>query len=80
MTVIQEQDRKTIDLETAVVMPDHIHMIFRVIESHTLRKVLQGIEDRSSRQINQAFGRKGRVWLVESFDHIIWYATSWKRK
>jgi REP element-mobilizing transposase RayT len=52
MTLIQEQDRRTIDLDAAVVMPDHVHAIFRVIEPYTLSRVLQRIKGRSSRQIN----------------------------
>ena len=55
-------------------------MIFRVIEPHTLSKVLQGIKGRSSRQINQVFSRKGRAWLVESFDHIIRHAHELEEK
>jgi REP element-mobilizing transposase RayT len=68
MTVIREQDRKTIDLDATVVLPDHVHAIFRVIEPYTLSQVLQHIKGRSSRQINQILGRQGRVWLAESFD------------
>jgi REP element-mobilizing transposase RayT len=71
MTVIQEQRHKTIDLDAAVVMPDHVHAIFRVIEPNTLSQVLQQIKGRSSRKVNQILRRQGRVWLVESFDHII---------
>jgi REP element-mobilizing transposase RayT len=57
MTVIQEQDRKAIDLDAAVVMPDHVHATFRVIEPNTLSQVLQQIKGRSSRQVNQILHR-----------------------
>ena len=80
MAVIQEQHHKTIDLEAAVVMPDHVHAIFRVIESSTLSRVFQQIKGRSSRQINQLLSRQGRVWLVESFDHIIRHARELEEK
>ena len=80
MTVIQEQDRRTIDLDAAVVIPDHVHAIFRVIEPYTLSQVLHQIKGRSSRQINQILGRQGRVWLVESFDHIIRHAHELEEK
>ncbi|MBV8452052.1 MAG: transposase [Deltaproteobacteria bacterium] len=80
MTVIQEQVHKTIALDAAVVMPDHVHAIFRVIEPYTLSQVLQHIKGRSSRQINQILGRQGRVWLVESFDHIIRHAHELEEK
>ena len=71
MTVIQEQDRRTIDLNAAVVMPDLVHATFRVIEPYTLSWVWQRIKGRSSRQINLLLSPRGRVWLAESFDHVI---------
>jgi REP element-mobilizing transposase RayT len=80
MAVIQEQHHKTIDLDAAVVMPDHVHAIFRVIDPYTLSQVLQQIKGRSSRQINQILRRQGRVWLVESFDHIIRHAHELEEK
>jgi REP element-mobilizing transposase RayT len=80
MTVIQEQHHKTIDLDAAVVMPDHVHAIFRVIEPYTLSQVLQQIKGRSARQINRILGRQGRAWLVESFDHIVRHAAELEEK
>jgi REP element-mobilizing transposase RayT len=41
MAVLREQHGNTIDLDAAFVMPDHVHAIFRVIEPHTLSRVLQ---------------------------------------
>ena len=80
MTVIQEQNHKTIDLDAAVVMRDHVHAIFRVIEPYALSRVFQQIKGRTSRQINQLLSRQGRVWLVESFDHIIRHAQELEEK
>jgi REP element-mobilizing transposase RayT len=64
MIVIQEQDRKTIDLDAAVVMPHHVHAIFRVIEPYTLSRVLQRIKGRSLRQINLLLSRRGRLFSL----------------
>jgi REP element-mobilizing transposase RayT len=80
MTVIQEQHHKTIDLDAAVVMPDHVHAIVRVIEPRTLSQLLQQIKGRSSRQINRILGRQGRVWLVESVDHIVRHSAELEEK
>ena len=80
MSVLQERHHKTIDLDAAVVMPDHVHAVFRVIEPYALSPVLQQIKGRSSRQINQSLRRQGRVWLVESFDHIIRHAEELEEK
>ncbi len=68
---IVECDQKTIDLDAAVVMPDHAHLIFRLIEPYELSQVLQLIRGRSARQINQLLKKEGAVWSDESFHHII---------
>jgi REP element-mobilizing transposase RayT len=80
IAVIRAQHQKSIDLDAAVVMPDHVHAIFRVIDPYSLSQVLQQIKGRSSRQINQVLQREGRVWLVESFDHIIRHAEELEEK
>jgi putative transposase len=61
-------------------MPDHVHAIFRLIGPRSLSQALQQIKGRSSRQINQILRRGGRVWLVESFDHIIRHAEELEEK
>jgi REP element-mobilizing transposase RayT len=80
MAAIQAQRQKSIDLDAAVVMPDHVHTILRVLDGYTLSQVLQRIKGQSSRQINQILQRRGAVWLVESFDHIIRHAAELEEK
>src|SRR5712692_2944846 len=46
MAAIQGCDRESIDLDAAVVMPDHAHAIFRLIGPHKLSQVLQRIKGR----------------------------------
>jgi REP element-mobilizing transposase RayT len=51
----------------AVVMPDHIHLMFKpeVSESNVdifLSKILQGIKGYSAREINKVRGSKGSLW------------------
>jgi REP element-mobilizing transposase RayT len=71
---ILECDQKSIDLDAAVVMPDHVHLILRPIEPHQLPDVLQRIKGRSAREINQMLKREGSLWSDESFDHVIRHA------
>jgi REP element-mobilizing transposase RayT len=71
MEAIRACDKTIIELDAAVVMPDHAHAIFRLINTCTLSQVLQRIKGRSARQINQALKTEGAVWMDESFDHII---------
>jgi REP element-mobilizing transposase RayT len=63
--------QKKLDLDAAVVMPDHVHLIFRLLEAHELSQVLHHIKGSSARQINLMLQRRGPVWSDESFDHII---------
>jgi REP element-mobilizing transposase RayT len=69
-------DRGTkIDLLVAVVMPDHVHLIFTPLVKEmavcSLAEITDAIKGASSHKINQALQCKGRVWQSESFDHVI---------
>jgi len=65
------------DLRVAVVMPDHVHIIFTplvdrdAMEVCSLAKIMDGIKGASAHRINKGLGRKGRVWQAESFDHVV---------
>ena len=65
------------DLRVAVVMPDHVHMIFTplvdygALEVCSLAHIMDAVKGASAHKINKALGRKGRVWQTESFDHVL---------
>ncbi|MGA2102616.1 MAG: transposase [Candidatus Sulfotelmatobacter sp.] len=65
------------DLRVAIVMPDHVHMIFTPLidyertEVCSLAKIMDAIKGASAHKINKILGRKGRVWQPESFDHVL---------
>jgi REP element-mobilizing transposase RayT len=60
-----------------VVMPDHVHLALTPLvdetrqEQWTLAALMQGIKGASSHAINKALNRRGKVWQIESFDHIL---------
>ena len=61
-------------LHTAIVMPDHAHMVMSPLDGQDgtafgLAEILRAIKGASSRRINQALGRTGPVWQHESWDH-----------
>jgi len=69
-------NRKTIHLHAAVIMPDHVHLLFtaqRDAEGWTfaLPEILRAIKGSSARSINQLIGRIGPLWQDESFDHVL---------
>ncbi|VAX36264.1 Nucleoside 5-triphosphatase RdgB (dHAPTP, dITP, XTP-specific), partial [hydrothermal vent metagenome] len=60
----------------AVVMPDHVHMLFtpqRQADGHwpSLAWAMQSIKGFTGRRINELRGCTGRLWLDEYFDHIV---------
>jgi REP element-mobilizing transposase RayT len=68
---------KKFDLRIAVVMPDHVHMIFvplvdrEALEVCSLADIMDAIKGASTHKVNKALGRKGRLWQPESFDHVV---------
>jgi REP element-mobilizing transposase RayT len=85
MAAIQACNETIIDLDAAVVMPDHAHTIFRLIEPHKLSRVLQLIKGRSARQVNLFLKQDHRLkpvplWMDETFDHIVRTEAEWQEK
>src|SRR5262249_2640874 len=80
MAEIRSADGDSIDLDAAVVMPDHVHLILRVVGTSGLTSILKRIKGRTAHKINQRCGRKGPVWTPESFDHVIRHGAEWEEK
>jgi REP element-mobilizing transposase RayT len=65
------------DLRAAVVMPDHVHMIFTplvdfgAMEVCSLAGIMDAIKGASAHRVNKALIRQGRLWQAESFDHVL---------
>jgi REP element-mobilizing transposase RayT len=58
-------------LHTAIVMPDHVHMLFVPIEEWSLDRIMRRVKGVSARLINQELQRRGPLWQDESFDRIL---------
>jgi len=75
-----------IELQVAVVMPDHVHLIFtplvceRKMAVWPLAEITDAIKGASAHRVNQALQRKGRVWQAESFDHVLRSSESLEQK
>ena len=66
------EDGNKFDLHAAVVMPDHVHVIYSPLRredgwSYSLPEIMKAIKGRSARCINVALKRAGPVWQEESF-------------
>ena len=58
-------------LGTYVMMPNHVHVLVRPIEGHTLSEILHSWKSFTSNKINEALDQHGTVWLDESFDCLV---------
>src|SRR5271167_3393871 len=70
-------DGATILVHAAVVMPDHLHIIFvplvnlEASEVYSLGEIMDAIKGASAQRINKKLGRTGKVWQTESFDRVL---------
>jgi putative transposase len=55
----------------AVVMPDHVHLLLKLVEGFDLSRVMKGIKETSARRINQGRNVRGSLWQDESYDRIM---------
>jgi REP element-mobilizing transposase RayT len=67
---------RTMSLHAAVVMPDHVHLLFTALRdadgwTFALPEILKAIKGCSARSVNKLCGRTGAVWQDESFDHVL---------
>jgi REP element-mobilizing transposase RayT len=53
------------------VMPNHVHVIFRLLPRRELAKVLQAWKSYTAKQANQILRRTGRFWQREYYDRLI---------
>ena len=64
-------DGERYELDAFVVMPNHVHVIFRIKEEEDLAEVLHSWKSFTAKEINKALGRDGVVWQREYWDRIV---------
>ncbi len=67
---------KTIQLHAAIIMPDHVHLLFTALRdadgwTFALPEIMRAIKGSSAHSINKLSGKIGPVWQDESFDHVL---------
>jgi type I restriction enzyme R subunit len=58
-------------LDTFVIMPNHVHVIFSLIHGEKLRKILHSWKSYTANLINTKIDVVGPFWLEERWDHLI---------
>ncbi len=54
-----------------VVMPDHVHWLFQLLEVKALSEVMRLFKGRSAHRLNQYLNRQGAVWQKAYHDHAL---------
>jgi REP element-mobilizing transposase RayT len=70
--VIHQYDGKDYTLVCYCIMPNHIHLVFTLLEENRgISKIMKSIKGVSAREYNKHMGKSGIVWQDESYDHIV---------
>ena len=69
-------ENKRYHLWSAVVMPDHVHLLLTPIEEekgewYSLSEILHSIKSFTAKKINKILNKEGNIWQDESFDRIV---------
>jgi REP element-mobilizing transposase RayT len=62
-------DRYKID--SYVVMPNHVHLLFQIIDPHKLPDIMRSVKSFSAKQANKALQREGTFWQRDYYDRLI---------
>jgi putative transposase len=68
---IKQFDGEKYDLDSLVVMPNHVHVIVQFRQENGLQTIGQSWMRYTARRINERLGRRGVLWQPEPFDHAI---------
>ena len=58
-------------LDAFVIMPNHVHVIFKPIENNSVADILHSWKSFTANSINRELQREGNVWMAENFDTVV---------
>lgn len=61
------------------IMPNHVHAVIKPLPGHELSKILHSWKSYTAHEVNRLLMRPGKVWMKESYDHIIRSEASYHR-
>ncbi len=69
---IHKNDNKDYKLICYSIMPNHVHLVFHLLEnSKGISTIMHSIKRVSAYRINKYLGKNGNFWQSESYDHIV---------
>jgi REP element-mobilizing transposase RayT len=70
--VIHQYDGKDYSLVCYCIMPNHIHLVFTLLEENRgISKIMKSIKGVSAREYNKLIGTSGIIWQDESYDRLV---------
>ena len=70
-TALHHFDGERYELGAYVVMPNHVHVLFRLLGETVMEKVIHSWKLFSARRINIMSGRSGQLWQAECWDRLM---------
>ncbi len=64
-------DGERYELASFVVMPNHVHVLFRPLGGHALPEIVKSWKGFTAREINKRIGKLGALWQEEYWDRLI---------
>jgi glucuronate isomerase len=58
-------------LHAYVVMPNHVHVLFELLEESDIQKILHSWKSYTAKKLNELTGTSGKVWKEEYYDRLI---------
>lgn len=68
---ISYKDNVNYKIISYVIMPNHVHMLILPLGENKIKDIIHSIKRYSAFQINKKIGRKGQLWMRESFDRLV---------
>ena len=64
-------DGEHYSLGSFVVMPNHVHVLFRPLGGYTLPDIMKSWKGFTAREINKRLDKSGKLWQEDYFDRLI---------
>jgi REP element-mobilizing transposase RayT len=68
---IHHLDAKHYRLMAWVVMPNHVHLLFKLLPGKSLSKTMHSLKSYTAKEANRFLGRTGPFWQREYYDRLI---------
>ena len=58
-------------LDEYIVMPNHVHILIKPLEENSIKSIMHSLKSYTANLINKRMGLSGKLWMHESFDHMV---------